>query len=347
MRFTGGARRIGTALVIVASIAACTSAETTVSEPMTHRSVAPTTGSSTATPRPQSSYPSGAESVEPRPRSVTPEATGPTSTQRGGVKLVEWILALGVAGGADMAEETAVALLASGECSEAREVARDPDIPLPPVYDAAAAACLAALEGRTALWSFAESVAARPVPMRDCLDRAVVSLLRRLVEIHREDPAAQLRPKPAEAGETLPCPRIVRLIPDHGPPEGGYPLHVVGVHLPPEVVIHFVQYVDFEPVDTSVTARSMDGTEAVITVPPRLPRAERTVTVIPDGWPMGPIGATEFQYEPFQELGTSISPAPARTGGSADVNGEASTPPAEQASPSAATGADPTETARP
>lgn len=343
MRFTG-ARRIGTGLAVVALIAACTSAETTVSEPMTHRSAAATTGSATATPRPQLSSPSGAESVESQPRSITPKATAePASPQRGGVKVVEWILALGVAGGADIPEETAVAMLAVGDCARARDIARDPDIPLPPVYDAAAAACLAALDGRTDLWSYAESVASRPVPTRDCLDRAVLTLLRRVVEIHREDPSAQLRPRPAQAGETLPCPRIVRLIPDHGSPEGGYPLRVVGEHLPPEVVIQFIQYVD-GPVETLITARSVAGTEAVVTVPPRLPGADREATVIPDGWPMGPIGATAFLYdESVEQQAPSTSPLPERTGGSAP--GEASTPAAEQATPSAAGNATSTETA--
>jgi hypothetical protein len=206
-------------------------------------------------------------------------------------------MALGVAGGADIPEETAVALLAQGSCAEARKVARDAEQPLPAFYDAAAAACLAAFDGRGELWAYAEEVASRALPLRDCLDRAVSALLSRLVDIHRKEPTIKLERQPAAPGETLPCPRILRLIPEHGPPQGGYELRVVGVHLPPVVVIHFTQYIDFEPRDIPITVHSVGGTEAVLTVPRQLVGAERSVAVIPEGWPLGPINTPEFVYD--------------------------------------------------
>jgi hypothetical protein len=220
-------------------------------------------------------------------------------------------VALGVAGGPDLPEETVVALLARGDCAEAREVAGEAGgVPLPTIYDAAGAACLAAFHGRSDLWPYVESVAAQPTSTRDCLDRAVADLLRRLVDIHREDPNVQLKPQPADDGATFRCPRIIRLIPEHGPPQGGYPLRIVGVHLPPVVVIHFEQHIDLEAVDTEITARSINGTEAVITVPPQLPGAEREVAIYPDEWPYGPINTPFFVYDKAPRIeSTSASTA--------------------------------------
>jgi hypothetical protein len=282
---SGPAVAIGLAFVL--SVAGCTSAETSLSEPQASRPrVATTVPPAATTPPGPGSTATGSDEA-----SATPSLT---SGRRG---LVEWIMALGVAGGADIPEETAVALLARGSCAEARKVARDAEQPLPAFYDGAAAACLAAFDGRDDLWAYAEEVASRALPLRDCLDRAVFALLSRLVDIHRKEPTITLERKAGAPGETLPCPRILRLIPEHGPPQGGYELKVVGVHLPPVVVIHFTQYIDFEPRDIPITVHSVGSTEAVFTVPPQLAGAERSVAIIPEGWPLGPIATPEFVYD--------------------------------------------------
>lgn len=212
------------------------------------------------------------------------------------MRYVDWLVSLGVAGGASDPFETAVSLLANGECTEARTVTQDPEVQFPEVYEAAAAACLAAFEGRADLWEHAASVAAMPTQLTDCLDRAVAALLHSLVDLHRQDPNAQLQRKPAEDGQTFPCPRILQLIPDYGPPEGGYTIRVVGVHLPPVVVIHFSQFVGQELQDIPITTDSLGGTEAVVTVPRRLPGADVTASVYAEGWPFTTTNTPLFEY---------------------------------------------------
>lgn len=323
-------------LAVAISVSACTSAETSLSEPPVLPPPASTTNPpKTLTPEPPDSTPT-ASGTNLAPASTAPGSRPTESDSRPGpaqaerVKYVEWIVALGVAGGADTPEETVVALLARGDCALARRVAQDIEgayPQLPTIYDAAAAACLAAFDGRSDLWPYAVSVAAQPTSTRDCLDRAVADLLRRLVDIHREDPNVQLKPQPADDGETFPCPRIIRLIPEHGPPQGSYPLRIVGVHLPPVVVIHFVQYIELEAVDTVITARSIDGTEAVISVPPQLPGAESEVAIYPDEWPYGPVNTPSFVYDksPKIEPTSASTTSPDPTGDSANRGPEGTT----------------------
>lgn len=204
-------------------------------------------------------------------------------------------MSIGVAGGVDFPSESFVSLVADQNCADAQRVAKDKDQPLPSYYEAAAAACLAALNGSAELWTFASRGAAQALRPGDCIDRAVVAYLRRLVHIHRQHPQAQLRPMPRQAGQTFPCPRLLTISPEHGPSEGGYPLRMTGVHLPTTVVIHFLQS---DSRDVRIKARSTaGGTQTVITVPRRLPGAEDTVTVYPEGWPLAPFSTPLFTYD--------------------------------------------------
>jgi len=319
-------------LAIGMCVSACTSAETSLAEPPVLPPPATTANPPETSPSERlDSTPTTSRTNRPATKSTPTELNSrPGPDQEGRVKYVEWIVALGVAGGADLPEETVVALLARGDCAEARKVAQDTDgayPPLPTIYDAATAACLAAFHGRSDLWPYVESAAAGQISLRDCLDRAVADLLRRLVDIHRENPNALLKPQPTGQGETLPCPRIVRLIPEYGPPQGGYPLRIVGVHLPPVVVIHFVQYVELEAVDTVITARSIDGTEAVIRVPPQLPGAESEVAIYPDEWPYGPVNTPPFVYDesPRIEPTSASTTSPDPTGDSTNRGPEETT----------------------
>jgi hypothetical protein len=312
------------ALAVALSAAACTNPGTSLSDPRPPRPQVTTTPQTPQATTPQTEATTSAELGQGRSgmptRSVesgsnpsgssTVSANPPPPTPRR-VRFVEWVLALGVAGGADDPHESALALLAKGSCAEARAVAQDQDQPLPAFYDAAAAACLAALNGRHELWAYAEAVAARPLQPNDCIDRAVTTLLRRLVDIHRQQPAAQLRPKPARPGDTVPCPRMLQVFPEHGPPQGGYPLRLVGVHLPPVVVIHFTQYVGFQLQDIRITTRSTEGgTKAVITVPSRRTGADREVSIYPAGWPFGPINTPLFIYDEPSPTRSAPPPTP-------------------------------------
>jgi len=245
---------------------------------------------------------SPAEPSSPAPSTSTSSTSTttrpPSAKTRPRPRFVEWIVGLGVAGGVDIPEESFVALLADQSCADARQVARDPDQPLPSYYDAAAAACLAVTSGNAQLWALASRASAQSLHPRDCIDRAVIAFLRRLINAHKQHPEVQLRPTRARAGEAFPCPRILRVSPEHGSSQGGYPVRVFGVHLPATVVIHFNQGIDLESRDTRITVRSeMGGTSAVITVPPRLQGADRDVTIYPEGWPLAPLSGAQFTYD--------------------------------------------------
>jgi hypothetical protein len=203
-------------------------------------------------------------------------------------------------------------MLEEGKCAEARQFAQERRNVLPALYEAAAAACMAAFNDRGELWAYAQAVAARPLPQRNCFDRGLAPLLLRLVKLHRQQPTAQLRRKPVAAGVTFPCPRILSLTPEHGPAQGGYPLQVTGVHLPPVVVIHFQLSLDLEVRDIRITTRSTGGgTKAVITVPGRLPGTESGAAVYPEGWPLLGTNTPAFIYDELPKTAGTTPPATA------------------------------------
>ncbi|GAA1553094.1 hypothetical protein GCM10009789_03280 [Kribbella sancticallisti] len=192
-------------------------------------------------------------------------------------------------------------------------MAEDKGQPLPAYYAAAAVACLAAQSGREDLWRSASSVADRKPRPQDCIDRAVIAFLQRLVTTHRRYPEAQLLPQPSRAGATIACPRIMEISPDHGSSKGGYRLTLVGAHLPSTVTVHFVMYVDDRQVDVRIRARSSHGgTRAVITAPERAAGAAADVIVYPDGWPMAPLNGAPFT---FDETSVDPSSSASRSGG--------------------------------
>jgi hypothetical protein len=84
----------------------------------------------------------------------------------------------------------------------------------------------------------------------------------------------------------------------------------VGVHLPPVVVIHFAQYIDFELHDIRITTRSIRGTEAVIIVPRKLPGADRSATLYPEEWPLGPTNTPLFYYDQAATTASTTPPVP-------------------------------------
>lgn len=122
----------------------------------------------------------------------------------------------------------------------------------------------------------------------DCLDRAVYQLLASMTELHRKYPEAQLTKEPGEQGTESACPQIVKLIPDHGPRQGGYPVRLLGNNLPPTAGVHFG--------DHYFTVTTERGQEATITVPPADPQ-DRSVRVWVAGWPFGSDNAPLFRYD--------------------------------------------------
>ena len=302
----------GVLLFVLVSAIACTSPATSLSEPGGRPATAVPTATATPSPgrapSPQvspSTTAAGTGAVSAAPSaSESKSAAGKPSR----VKYIDWVTTLGVAGGADDPREAAVALLAHDKCDAVRQLARDAAYRLPSVYDAAGAACLAAFHGRTDLWSYVGTVAARLRQPRDCIEQAVSRLVRGLVEKHHEAPTARFRRTPAPSGSTFPCPRITQLSPAHGPSAGGYQLTVSGVHLPPMFVVHFAQSVDLDLRDIQVSARSSNGKEAVVVVPRRLPGAEPDVAVYPEGWPLAPVATEVFRYDPWP--GGGRQPAP-------------------------------------
>jgi len=165
-------------------------------------------------------------------------------------------------------------------------------------YHGAAAACLAAFHGQASLWSTAatdlEGASGVPASRLGSYDRAVLTLLRSLVEAH-EDGADVTLLRSDGRGGYVPCPRLLSLSPDHGPAEGGYEVVATGEHLPPTVRI------ELQGMATVVGRSDASGTRAVFTMPPADPKwleasDDRTLDVQTQDWPLS--HSVEFAYEP-------------------------------------------------
>jgi len=213
-----------------------------------------------------------------------------------------------LAGGPDDMLIGAYESLSRGDCEGVLTSIAHPDWDEPSrsqfrsLYEGAAAACLAAFHNQPNLWSRAARAegaltSAQPHATQfDCLDMAVYRFLQSLIEVHRQDPEAQLIKGNTEGGG--PCPRVLEVIPDHGPRQGGYSVRLVGVNLPPEAGIYFG--------DHYVTVATQGGREAIITVPPvetALPGysmddpAEAVSSVCADGWFYGFLNCATFVYD--------------------------------------------------
>lgn len=201
--------------------------------------------------------------IEPPPENTTTPATTGNENQPPGTKVIQWIIDFGPLGpkGVRTDDRRPFAALAAGDCE--RVLKRTGKLPEPTrsLYEGAASACLAAFHHQPDRWPRAYEALAvvRPhLPRLDCLDRAVYQLLDSMTELHRQYPDAVLtKDSDEQQGGKLSCPRIVRLVPDHGPRQGGYPVRVVGVNLPPTVGIHFG--------DHYITVDTEHGMQAVVT----------------------------------------------------------------------------------
>jgi hypothetical protein len=217
-----------------------------------------------------------------------------TAAGRPGPRLIAWIRDLGLTGGGGSYEEAWLAELSWGECAELlHSVESTPlnevDRTARDLFRAAAQSCLAAFHGKSSLWAAAgsgiEELSGRSAGF-NCIDRSVYDLTRSLVRIHRDNPQAVLRRGRADEADGPDCPRLRKVAPDSGAPEGGYPVTITGEHLPNPAVIHFG--------DTTMTVPTEDGRTAVVTVPPvgQYPG----VAVWVEGWPYEYTQTPTFDY---------------------------------------------------
>jgi hypothetical protein len=123
-----------------------------------------------------------------------------------------WVISLGPGAPSGPDEIVAYELLADPSEANCRELL-DSSLPesVETLYRGAAAACLAALHGRSARWAEAEAayeeLAGRP---DGCLSRAAYRLLETAVTAHRASPTVSFRID-RSSGVELPCPTIRRL----------------------------------------------------------------------------------------------------------------------------------------
>jgi hypothetical protein len=110
-------------------------------------------------------------------------------------RAVAWLIGLGPGSAEGPPEVTAYRQLRKHSQDSCREVLKsDLSETTETLYHGAAAACLAALHGRSQRWAEAEAAYdALGGPPEGCLDRATYDLLRSVVQAHREDPAATFR----------------------------------------------------------------------------------------------------------------------------------------------------------
>ena len=148
--------------------------------------------------------------IEPTP-TPTPTTTPPPDDNIG-AKALAWVLGLGPSAGSGPDAVVAYRSIQKASQASCRE-ALDSQLPddTQRLYHGAAAACLAALYGRSARWAEAEAAYdALPGRPEGCLDRATFDLLESIVNAHRADPTATFR-KSRSSHVELPCPTIDNL----------------------------------------------------------------------------------------------------------------------------------------
>jgi hypothetical protein len=247
---------------------------------------------------------SSSSSVPAPPRTTGPPADPTTTRGKGGpvLRVIQWInehAPLG--GGATGSADEAFATILDGDCRRVLTMidtsAWELGGPVRSVYEGAAAACLAAFDAQPKLWPRAEAAAARVAGHASrlhCEELAVHRLLGRLLQAHRDDPDARLTRGPLGARRALACSRFTRITPDHGPAEGGYPVRIIGDHLPGTVGVNFGTDAGHH-----VEVAVKDGALTLTMPPARVTRpSDRTVLIWPDGAPgWFPPAAVHFTYD--------------------------------------------------
>jgi hypothetical protein len=125
------------------------------------------------------------------------------------------------------------------------------------LYEGAAAACLAGLDGRSELWDTAlERFPAVDTAALDCWTLEVYAVFDQLVDAHRANRRAELS---SSSTHSSGCPELTGIDPDHGPRSGGYAITVEGRNLPPFLTLFWLV-----PGVEVVAELQTDGTMTVI-----------------------------------------------------------------------------------
>ena len=279
--------RIGFVAVVVSSALALSSVGYLVLSNDTSRG-----GSSDLRPPPSTAAPSPSDPGTPtrKPRATTPgtpTSPGPVSTTLApretsttspaptskppGSALIRWIRAFAPAGGGDkdpyidfMRRDCAATLDAARDIS-IEDGVQTLDEPFRSLYEGAAAACLAGLDGRREYWPLAVELFPDVDPAAlSCWEREVHAVYEDLIEAHRRNATILLADQTRGSSE---CPQLLGLEPDHGPRSGGYPVTVVGRNLP--------EVLDLFWGDLGVDVQARRGADGTMTV--MVPEAEPDV----------------------------------------------------------------------
>jgi hypothetical protein len=185
------------------------------------------------------------------------------------------------------------------DCTTTLDTARDSSIqdgvqpldePYRSLYEGAAAACLASLDGRREYWPLAVDRFSHVNPAAlSCWEREVHAVYKELIEAHRRNQKIRLAD---ESRGSSGCPQLTRLDPDHGPRSGGYPVTVVGRNLPAVLDLFWR--------DLGIDVRARRGADGKMTVvvPTAGPDSESYIIVSIAGSPRieAPLYAS-FQYD--------------------------------------------------
>jgi hypothetical protein len=212
----------------------------------------PTAGGSSATSSETTSTATGTTTAS--------SSTTPT-TKKKKKNVIAWILSLGPGAPDGPPEFTAYRELQQLRCARVFDRVEELDEPARTLYTGAADACLAAFKGKTERWE-RSAAALREVAGRvnelTCMDRAALSLLDRLVTLHKEHPSRTFRQASTGESKAPPCPSIRVLDPDHG--IEGTRVRITGHHLGADVA--GIRVVD--SLGNSLPAERVDSPEGTL-----------------------------------------------------------------------------------
>jgi hypothetical protein len=244
----------------------------TTTEP-TAESDAPTTTEPTAESDARTSTePTGGGAISPN---ANPPANGNSVPGENnanqpdtGPWLIRWLVALGpgAPGGNHNVRLFAFHALQRGDCKETVTQGGYGDSQERALYRGVGSACLAAFEGRTDLWSQAESdfksfdAAAFDFT---CYDRAAFNVFEAVITAYRQNPDRNfVRAQGPTAADS--CPRMSEVNPDHGSVDGGYEVTIIGENFPPETTVSIQNGTN---VDVQVQSQE-GGHRLTFTMPP-------------------------------------------------------------------------------